>query len=142
MSALDVWIYAKPASWDALAPAPEAAKQIWHYPYANAVTGYWKTWNVDYDVYNVIGSQQAVQALLDELEALNVDRSFAWTQGDGFDSLDQWPTVRADMLAVMKDHEGPVAPTYANPNWGHVFFGQEQRIFAGDFNGDFNEDFL
>lgn len=149
---LEAWIYVKPAAWAAIAPPLEGmSKEIWHYSHRNGITGFWKTWNTDYEVYNVIGSQAALDALITELGAMNVDRVFAWEQGPGFDSLDEWPTVPDDVLAVMMDHvtydvdgnpTGATPATMEAPNWGHVFLGQGERIFAGDFNNDFSGDFL
>lgn len=148
---LETWLYVKPAAWAAAAPVAEpATKEIWHYPYKNAKTGFWNPYLTDYAVYNVIGLQTAIQALIDELDPLGIVDAFAWIQGPGFDSLDQWPTDPTKILAVMKDHvtydedgipTGSIPATQANPNWGHVFLGQYTRIFAGDFNNDFNQDF-
>lgn len=142
---LEAWIYARPTAWAALS-LPVAHG----YPYKNSVTGQWKTYLGEFEVYNVIGSESEIQALVDAL-SIDVAEVFAWEQGPGFDSLDAWPTDPEKILAVMRDVETylpdgtpalPVPATIQTPNWGHVFFGQRPRIFAGDFNGDFNRDFL
>lgn len=152
MIAYDVWIYAKPAEWDSL--GTDAVP--FSHAHANAVTGYWKTFTGGYEVYNVLGTLEDVQDILDALT--DVAHVYSWTQGDGFDSLDQWPTDPVNVLAVMKDHvvyaidsvDGmavssvveTVPATLENPNWGCMYFGQEERIFAGNFSSDFNGDFL
>lgn len=127
---LDVWIYALPSEWDALILDTAV--------YTGAVTGYWNSFGA-YEVYNTVGEPEEIQGLLDELT--DVARVYAWSQGDGVDSLNPWPTDPNDILAVMQDIDGTPA-TFENPNWGHVFFGQTQRVFAGDFSNDFSEAFL
>ena len=141
----DTWIYAKPGEWGAL--SNEEAP--FSYAHSNAITGNWKTFTGGYEVYNVLGTQEQIQEILDALG--DVAYVTSWNQGTGTDSLAQWPTDPSKILAVMKDHvtyneDGTVASTTPatldNPNWGHVFFGQSERIFAGDFTTDFNGDFL
>ena len=146
MSNYDVLIYAKPAEWAAL--VNEEAPSFNH-AYDNAQTGYWKPFG-EYEVYNVMGTREQVQAILAALT--DVARVYAWGQGTGLDDLDTWPTDPTDLLAVMKDHvtydeqDTPVytPATLANPNWRHVFQGQQwtDRVFAGEFNSDFNGDFF
>lgn len=142
----DVWIVVPQANWDAIAPAEEAEVQPWHRAYKGAITGFWKT-----SVYNVIGYKDAIDALLDELTG--VTAVYAWTQGTGTDDIseDGWPTDPAPILALMNenvtyDENGDVVSTtpatYENPKWGHVFLGQQQRIFAGEFSDEFSEEFL
>ena len=139
MSALEAWIYCKPAAWNSLEPG--SIKESWHYPYRNAVTGFWKSYTGGFEVYNVIGSEVSIQDLIDEIAPADIAHIFSWVQGTGNDDLDVWPTDPTEILAVMQDHPGPVAPTLENPNWGHVFLGQKTRIFSGSFNSDFNGDF-
>ncbi len=139
----EAWLYIKPAAWAAIDPGPEPeTKEIWHYLYRNAKSGFWNDFTGGFRVYNVPASNQVqIQALIDQFNPADVARVYAWIQGPGYDDLDAWPTDPTDILAVMKDHPGPVPPTLENPNWGHVFFGQSERIFAGDFSNDFNGDF-
>jgi len=46
---------------------------------------------------------------------------------------------------VTYDENGDVVSTtpatIENPNWGHVFLGQSERIFAGGFTNGFSEGF-
>ena len=147
---LDVWIYCKPAEWDALTgPEVDGEPTAFSTAHTKAITGFWKPFTGGYEVYNTEGSAEQIQEVLDALS--DVAHVFAWGQGNGTDSLDQWPTDPSKILAVMKDHvtyneDGTVASTTPatldNPNWGHWFLGQTGRIFAGDFTTDFNGDFL
>ena len=142
---IDAWIYALPAQWEALS----TEESPFSYCHSQAVTGYWKTFPGGYEVYNVVGSEAEIQAIIDVLA--DVPHVYAWTQGDGKDSLSVWPTDPANLLAVMKDHvtydengnvTGTTPATLEAPNWGHCFLGQADRIFAGDFSTDFSGDFL
>jgi len=141
---VDVWIFAKPAEWDALytiTPGPDGDVSIpFSYTHANAVTGYWKTFPGGYEVYNVIGEPAEVQELLDELT--DVAHVYSWLQGEAVDNLEAWPTDPTNVLAVMQDHEGGAPATLENPNWGHWFLGQTGRIFAGEFSTDFSGEYL
>ena len=145
MTHYDAWLYCKPLEWDALA-TQEAPFSFTH---SSAITGYWNPYPGGFEVYNVVGSQADIQAIIDALPTPPA-QVYAWGQGEGFDSLDQWPTDPTEILAVMKDHitydgdgnpTGSTPATLAAPNWGHVFFGQSQRVFAGLFTNDFNGDF-
>ena len=140
----DAWIYAKPAEWDALATEEAPFNSV----HSQAITGFWKSFGA-YEVYNVVGSEADIQAIVDALT--DVAHVYAWEQGQGVDSLDVWPTDPTDILAVMKDHvtydengdvTGTTPATTEAPNWGHFFLGQTGRIFAGAFNTDFSGDFL
>jgi malate synthase len=135
---LDAWIYCTPAAWDALAPD---GSEPWVKPYREAITGFWKTWDGTHEVYNTIGSESDVTALVNEL-APAVARVFAWTQGDGLDNQGVISTIPANVLAVMKDHEDTTPATHENPNWGHLFLGQRERVFAGEWSNEFNEEFF
>lgn len=149
----DVWIITTASSWDAIAPKEDDAEQIWHYTYRSAITGFWKSAG-SREVYNVIGSQEQVQDLLTALEAAeagSVSATYAWIQGPALDSLDYWPTDPTEVLALMKDHviyneDGSIdtttPATIENPNWGHIFLGQGERIFAGEFDESFGEEFF
>lgn len=147
---IEAWIYAKPAAWDALSPVEGVDKQIWRYPYLNAVTGFWNDYAGGHRVYNVIGVETALKALVNQLDESDLAQVFAWRQGAGMVSRSIWPpgANRAAVLAVMKDHvtydvdgnpTGSTPATYENPNWGHVFLGQGTRIFAGGFSLGFSE---
>jgi hypothetical protein len=133
---LDVWILADPTEFAALA----TEESPFSYTHSQAITGYWAT-----DVFNVVGLESQVQEIIDALPTTPV--VYAWRQGDGTDSLDVWPTDPAPILALMKDHvtydsegvqTGTTPATQENPNWGHVFYGQSTRIFAGAFDKSFS----
>lgn len=151
---LDTWIYCTPAAWAAVAHAGTKQdlypNELWVKPYRQAITGFWKSWDTIYEVYNTLGSADSIQALVTEL-GLGVARVYAWEQGPGLDSLDNFQTIPADVLAVMKDHviydeDGGIVsttpPTYENPKWGHLFLGQHERIFAGAVSTGFSRGFL
>lgn len=142
MSLLDTWVYVKPSEWAAL-----SANEPFSYTHSNAITGHWKSFG-EYEVYNVVGTQAQVQEILDALT--DVAHVYAWGQGDGLDNLNEWPTDPTNILAVMKDHvtydeNGNVTSTTPattdSPQWGHIFLGQQERIFAGEFGTDFSGDF-
>jgi hypothetical protein len=146
---LDVWIYAIPAEFEALGPATEDDPPF-SYAHSQAKTGHWKTYAGGFEVFNVVGSSTDIQAIVDALPT-SPPHVYAWGQGQGTDDLDTWPTDPADVLAVMRDHitydeNGDVISTtpatLENPNWGHIFLGQQERIFAGEFTDDFSEEFL
>jgi len=149
----DTWIICTPSTWDAIAPLEGETPPVWAYTYDNAVTGFWKS-SGSREVYNVIGGTEAIQALIDALEAHtagSVAASYSWEQGPATDSLDFWPTDPTEVLALMKDHvtydqdgnpTGSTPPTIENPNWAHVFLGQSPRIFAGEFSNEFTGEFL
>lgn len=152
---IDAWIYALPAEWDALnydypveaeSPPPDPLSNMARYVYDNAVTGWWKDYGA-YSVYNVLGSRKEIDEILANLT--DVHATYGWLQENGADNWD-YPTIQADILAVMKDHviynasgtiESQMPASYENPNWGHVFFGQKERIFAGAFTDGFSEGF-
>lgn len=150
---IDTWIYAKPFAWDAIAPDEDDPIQEWHHIYADAATGHWLPCG-GYDVHNVLGSAEQIAAIVATLRAVDpngVSNVFAWTQGTGVDSIDPYPTVPADVLAAMRPHvtygeDGEVVSstpaTLDRPNWGHVFFGQSERVFAGEFSDEFSEEFF
>lgn len=130
MSMLDVWIVCTPAQWAAIeAVIPESSR----YCYENSITGFWRQ-----PVFNVLGTEAEIAPIV---TALGSPPAYAWTQGDGLDSLNPWPTDPTAVLALMADHADGTAPTLDNPNWGHVFLGQSDRVFAGDFSSDFGGDF-
>lgn len=144
MKLIDTWLYVKPA----VMAAVEHDLPM--------VTGFWKPWAIEWQVYNVLGTYQEITTLVEDLEAIDsvsVARRFGWVWRDGHDDQEHatLETIPADILAVMSDHyeqdeNGDIwsitPASYELPNWGHVFFGQGQRVFAGDFNNDFNEDFF
>lgn len=145
---LDVWIYALPAQWDALGTEEAPFSYAWQ----NAVTGYWLSSGA-YEVYNVQAPQADVDAIVNALT--DVQHTFAWVYAasgpTGYDNYDAYPTDPAPILAVMKPHitydengneTGSTPATFENPNWGHVFFGQGERIFAGTFDEAFSGAYL
>jgi len=143
---LDTWIYAKPAEWDALITGSGEDAIPFSYVHQMAQTGYWNDYIGGFQVYNVLGSQAEIQAIIDALPTPPA-HVFSWVQGNGTDSLEVNPTIPAEVLAVMKDHKNydengdplPDTPvSLTDPNWGHVFFGQKTRIFAGAFSAAFS----
>lgn len=159
MSLKDVWIYALPSEWQALGtpavpgvfPSPDVPELEFSYTWGQAVTGYWLP-SGPYEVYNVQATLEQVDEIVGALT--DVQHVFAWdyagNNGTGYDSYDAYPTDPDSVLAVMKPHitydeEGNVIntelATFENPNWGHVFAGQGQRIFAGDYSDDFSTEY-
>lgn len=148
----DTWIIAYPADWEAINPGPEEPAP-WAAVYATAVRGRWKPGPGGREVHNVLGSPVAVSALLARLEAETpgtVSAVYSWTQGRGDSRKAEHPHTPAEIVALMQDHimldeggaeTGRIPATEENPNWGHVFFGQERRFFAGPFNAKFNYKF-
>ena len=144
----DTWLYVKPADWDAVDPdlLSQSARSV----YEQAITGYWKTYSTGYEVYNILANQSDIDEL--KVQITDIAQDFRWRQGTGKDELNDAAALNipADVLAVQKDHVtydidgNPIsteAPTFANPNWGHVFFGQSQRIFMGSFSRAFSRAF-
>jgi len=144
---LDTFIYCPPATFDAvkaLENPPKLATQ--------AITGFWKSF-AGAEVYNVVGTSEEITELTDALEAAtpgSVARVFSWVWRDGVDNIGVNDTIPDDILAVMKDHKtydidgnetSSTPPTFDTPNWGHTFFGQGERIFAGDFSDDFSGEY-
>jgi hypothetical protein len=144
MSNIDAWLLAVPAEWDALG-TPEAS---FSYTWSQAITGYWLPSGFT-EVYNVVGTEADIQEIIDALTTTPI--TYSWVQGTGDDNLDVWPTDPAPILALMKPHiiydingnpVGSTPATQQNPNWGHVFFGQKERIFAGTFDAAFSGAYL
>ena len=114
-----------------------------------AIRGFWKD-SGQYEVVNVIDDGTLDQFMVDH--AADISARYDWVQGPGVDALDTgYPTVPGEIVALMKDHvtsdeNGDVVsttpPTLENPNWGHVFLGQKERIFAGEFSNEFSGEFL
>jgi hypothetical protein len=146
---LDAWIYCLPAEWDALGTEEAPFSYAW----LQGVTGYWLSSGL-YEVYNVQAEEADITAIVSALS--DVEHVFAWdnagsVSGTGYDNYDAYPTDPAPILAVMKPHitydengdEISSTPaTFENPNWGHVFFGQGTRIFAGEFSDEFGTEYL
>jgi len=150
---LDTWIYCKPLAWEAIDPGvdePWPHVNLSRYNYEAAVTGLWDAYPGGYEVYNALITEQDLAALT-ALLGSDMAHVFAWVQGPGVDNVGPGETVPAEVLAVMPDHitydaggtpTGTTPATYAAPNWRHLFFGQNQRIFAGQFSNHFSEQFL
>jgi hypothetical protein len=151
MTLNDVWIYALPVEWDALG-TPEFP---FNYTWGQARTGYWLTAVGGFEVYNVQGPIDQVNAIVAALPSTADTDVYAWDYAasgpTGFDSYDTaYPTDPAPILAVMKPHitydefgvptETPA--TFENPNWGHSFLGQGERIFAGQFPDEFSTEYF
>lgn len=157
---IDALFYAQPAEWDALVvitgTPPDAVvtttlSKDAERAVRGARTGFWDTFTGGYQVYNAHGSREA----LDEIDAALVDSfKYIWDSRTGVDAwnLDgTFNTVPADILAVMKDFitydvngvpTGTTPATYAIPNFGHKFAGQEDRIFAGQHDDTHDEKHL
>jgi len=153
MSNTGYLFFAKPAEWDAVNIDPDTSplsKRALS-DFTQAVTGFWNTFTGGYEVYDV----SCLEPIRDEIIAqlTDVHATFQWyfeTGVDKFNNDGTFNTIPADLLAVMKDHvtydqdgnpTGSTPATYENPNWGHVRFGQKERIFAGEFSDEFSEDF-
>jgi hypothetical protein len=137
----DIWIYALPVEWDALG-TPEFP---FNYTWGQARTGYWLTAVGGFEVYNVQGPIAEVDAIVAALPS--TADVYAWDYAasgpTGFDSYDTaYPTDPAPILAVMKQHPNGDPATFENPNWGHSFLGQGERIFAGNYSDDFSTEYL
>ncbi len=119
---LEGFIYIKPAAWDAIVLG--ADKEIWHYAYRNAVSGYWLDLPGGFRPYNVIGNQGQLEALAAQFDPADIDGDGdAWEQGTGLDALDFWETNVARIQSVMKSPD----------EWGHSFSGQKPRRYASGF---------
>ena len=167
---LDAWIVMKKSAletlWQDAHPAP--VKPPTQIPAdamllaSAAVRGFWKDITDSgtvYEVVNVIKSPDEIEAFK-AAHPGDILAVYGWTQGNGFDNLDAqdaesnvigYPTIPQGVLDVMKDHvtydeNGDVIsttpPTFDTPNWGHVFVGQADRIFAGEFSNEFTGDYL
>jgi len=115
----------------------------------NGVRDYWKDSGTD-EVVNVIGTEEAINDFQTE-HAAGIAAIYAWIQGPGLDNLDVYPTVPQGVLDLMLDFItydgdgnpiGSTPPTFDTPNWGHVFLGQSERIFAGEFTDEFTQEFF
>jgi len=119
------------------------------------VRGYWKDLPDGGDIYevvNVIDDGTLDQFLTDN--ASDIFAVYGWTQGNGLDNsipADGYPTEPQGVLDVMNDHivydeDGNVVSTtpatFDNPNWGHVFLGQSERVFAGEYSLEFSEEYF
>ena len=154
----DVWILIEKTLLDSLwasaqvKPVPDNAKLLSH----AAVRGFWKD-KVSGDTYEVVNVLRDGRAEIDEFIAFHsadILAVYGWTQGTGVDNdsdVDGYPTIPQGVLDVMKDHvtydvNGDVVSTtpatFENPNWGHVFLGQKERVFAGEFSLEFSREFF
>ena len=139
--------------WDAIAPA-EGTKEIWHYPYSQAKTGYWNT-HSGKPVYNLIAKEAEFDALMAALEAHTPGAAVYvgwWDQGTGKSSRDlAFMNDATTVVAIMPDHQlydqagnpaGTEPATVANPNFRHSFAGQKPRRVASAFSKGFSKGFL
>jgi hypothetical protein len=143
MTLNDVWILALPAEWDVLG----TENTPFNYTWSQAKTGYWLTAVGGFEVYNVQGPIDQVNAIVAALPSTLDTDVYAWDYAasgpTGFDSYDTaYPTDPAPILAVMKQHPNGDPATFENPNWGHSFLGQGERIFAGNYSDDFSTEYL
>jgi hypothetical protein len=119
-----------------------------------AVRGFWKDYvdsGTTYEVVNVVRQNTADIEAFRQAHVADIFAIEGWTQSNGFDNLYAqdsesnvigYPTVPQHLLDVMKDHPNAVPATFDNPNFGHSFSGQKERIFAGEFSNEFTGDFL
>jgi hypothetical protein len=118
-----------------------------NYTWSQAITGYWLAAAGGREVYNVQGPIDQVNAIVAALPSTADTDVYAWDYAasgpTGYDSYDTaYPTDPAPILAVMKPHQNGDPATFSNPNWGHSFLGQGERIFAGNYSDDFSSEFL
>jgi len=140
-TALDVMWAASHPTDDS--PIPDNVKLL-----TQAIRGFWKD-SGSYEVVNVINDGTIDQFMVDH--AADIGGRYDWIQGTGNDALDTgYETIPAEVLALMKDHKtydelgnetSSTPPTLTTPNWGHVFLGQKERIFAGGFTNGFSKGF-
>lgn len=142
---IESWIVIKKTALDSLWADPARGVTV----LGQAVRGFWKDSGTD-EVVNVIDDGSLDQFMIDH--ASDISARYDWVQGDGLDALDTgYETIPNEVIALMKDHivydeNGDVVSTtpatFDTPNWGHVFLGQKERIFAGEFSDEFTGDFL
>ncbi len=106
----------------------------------DGVRGFWKDSGTN-EVVNVLGTQEEIDAF-NATYGADIAVIYAWDQGPGFDNLVAYQTDPQGVLDLMKDHPNGDPATFENPNWGHVFLGQAERIFAGEFSDEFTQEFL
>jgi len=151
---LEAWIVMDQAALNALWPIakgdnpPSNLKLL-----TNGIRGYWNDIAPD-EVVNVIGTEQEI-ADFETLVGVDLKSIDAWYQGKGFDYNinPNWLTDPARILSLMPDFIiyddegtpiGSIPPTFANPNWTHVFLGQppDLKIFAGQYSTEFTTEYL
>jgi hypothetical protein len=125
MTIYDAWIVCTPSQWDSiknlLSPSAKSC-------YNDAITGFWKT-----SVYNVLGTRDQI---LEIRETLGSPPVYAWHQGDAHSDKEIFPVNSDAIIALMVE-----PASVENPNWGHCFFGQGDRYFAGDFSTEYDGSF-
>jgi hypothetical protein len=112
------------------------------------IRGFWKDFQDSgntYEVVNVV--EDDIQPILDFQTAFSSDifGIYGWTQGNGLDNDGTeggFITAPQVVLDVMKDHPNGDPPTFENPSWGHVFLGQAERDFSGEFSLQFSKEFF
>ena len=141
---LDTWMYIKPAAWEAYMAPRLVEGGPASYAEKNVITGYWLPYLTDYQVYNAVFFDRAeIDAIAAAIgpDFLGYDM---WTQGSGVgvfeDTIGQ--PLPARVLEVQTPHGDGTLPTYETPNFGHVFLGQTDRVFARSFTNEFSEEFI
>ena len=134
MNTIDAWIIMETNALDTVFTNHKANGGFLN----QGIRGYWKEVN-GYEVCNVLCNKSDLDAFV-AAHAADISVVYGWSQGDGLDSFDA-PTVPQGVLDVMQDHPDGSPAIFENPNFGHMFLGQKDRIFAGEFSTDFNEDF-
>jgi hypothetical protein len=145
-----LWTQAHPPVTRPPASIPPAAQP---FAYAEirggAVRGGWKD-KVDggttYEPVNIVWPQDIIDQFVAD-NAGDIFATYGWTQGNGLDNdgtnLGDYVTDPQGVLDIMLDHpDGGGAPTFTNPNWGHLFASQKERVFAGQFSLEFSREFF
>jgi hypothetical protein len=149
---IEVWILMEQAAldtaWDEAHPTDDTPIPADVRLLNQGVRGFWKDLldsGSDYEVVNVVSDD--IQPILD-FETANASDIFAiygWTQGNGLDNDGTeggFKTIPQGVLDVMKDHPNGDPATFDSPEWGHVFLGQKERVFAGQFSLEFSREFF
>jgi len=116
----------------------------------NGIRGFWNDISPD-EVINVIGTEQEI-ADFETLVGADLKSIDAWYQGEGsfdYNINPSWLTDPNRILSLMPDFvfgNPPITapPTFADPNWSHVFLGQQSdlKIYAGQYSTEFTTEFL
>ena len=103
------------------------------------VRGYWKDITVGgvvYECCNVLALKPDLDAFM-ATYAADIHAVYGWVQGTGLGTQDV-PTIQQGVLDLLLTPPAADGTT----SWGHIFFGQTERQFCGNFSTDFNKDFF
>lgn len=137
---IDVWLIADPTVWESLDLTDESL----YYIHRNAKQGFWEA-PVGRECYNVIGSEAAIDALIDAMNTASPGSctlAGKWLQGSG-------SPVRStshvndpvEIVGLMKPLDDQTPASVASPNFGHVFLGQVRRKVSLAFSKAFSKGF-